>query len=335
MLVKHLRVSRLLNEAQLDEALRFARQGFSPTQILKGLVQAGVLTSWQATSIHAGHYRDFHIGKYKVVDFLGSGGVGDVYRGFDSFIERDVAIKILQPKHLKGTEAFARFKREARAMAQVVNPYIVAAYDTNLEGAVRYIVMEYAAHGSLDSKVKAEGTFGLREGCAYAKQAASALQTLYEAGIVHRDVKPENIMLASGVKPEDPPVAKLLDFSLAKYFNEFDARGEGLTTVKHVMGTPEYMAPEQSLDPQGVDYRADMYSLGCTLFWILTGQTPFPTSVGIFVEEAPLLSSKRQLVPKLLDRILAKMLKRDPAERYQKPADLVVDLEKLLAMARK
>jgi tRNA A-37 threonylcarbamoyl transferase component Bud32 len=266
----------------------------------------------------AGHER------YRVVRLLGQGGMGAVYEAEHRVMRRTVALKVIHRAYTANAAALERFRCEVRAAARLSHPNIVTTHDAEDAGDTQFLVMEYVAGISLGRLVNERGPLPVAEACAYVRQAALGLQHAHERGMVHRDVKPENL-----IRCADGTV-KVLDFGLAALLAE---RGGELTEENVVMGTPDYMAPEQAEDPRSADGRADVYSLGCTLYYLLTGQAPYPAPTALLKilahRERPLppIGQVRPEVPAGLGRVLARMLAKKPADRYATPGEVAVALE--------
>jgi hypothetical protein len=259
----------------------------------------------------AGHPR------YRVLRLLGQGGMGAVFLAEHRVLRRLVALKVIKQVYTADPAAVERFRREARAAAQLQHPNIVAAHDADPVGDTHFLVMEYVAGVTLAQLLRERGPLPVAQACEYARQAALGLQHAHERGLVHRDVKPENLMLAAD------GTVKVLDFGLAALNAE---RGpDALTSLNGLMGTPDYMAPEQAEDPRQADTRADVYSLGCTLYQLLTGQVPYPAPTPVLKvlahREKPLPSVRaaRREVPAELEAVLNRLLARRPAARPQTP----------------
>ena len=232
------------------------------------LVRDGFLTQFQAEQILQGKWRRFTIGKYKVLERLGSGGMGAVYLCEHKLMRRRVAVKVLPTAKAADPSALERFYREARAVAALDHPNIVHAYDIDQDESLHFLVMEYVDGSSLQDIVKKAGPMNVLRACHYVAQAAQGLEHASQASLVHRDIKPGNILV------DRSGVVKVLDMGLARFFNDED----DILTKKYdenVLGTADYLAPEQALDSHGVDIRADIYSLGATFYFMLTAKTPF------------------------------------------------------------
>jgi Leucine-rich repeat (LRR) protein len=268
--------------------------------------------------------------RYRVLGRISQGGMGAVYRAEHRHMERLVALKIIHPGLLRNPAAVPRFQQEMRAAARLRHANIVTAHDADQAGGLHFLVMEYVEGTSLAELVREHGPLPIADACSYARQAALGLQHAHEQGMVHRDIKPQNLMLQDGV-------IKILDFGLARLAQtaEGPPMGEAvrrlsgpLTGVGAMMGTADYIAPEQAADPRSADIRADLYSLGCTLFHLLTGQPPFADAAMLekLARHAdtllPLVISLRPEAPAGLDGTLARMTAKDPANRYRTPAEV-------------
>jgi formylglycine-generating enzyme required for sulfatase activity len=259
--------------------------------------------------------------KYRFVRELGRGGMGVVYLAEQTLMGRTVAVKVINPSVLAHPDALPRFHAEVRAAARLDHPHIVRAFDAEQVGDLHLLVMEFVEGMSLADLVQHKGPQPVPHACHYVRQAALGLQHAFEQGMAHRDVKPHNLM----VTPRG--VVKILDFGLARLRGP-GAKGGGLTQVDSFMGTPEYVSPEQATDARTADTRADIYSLGCTLYFVLTGRPPFveDTVVKLVlaqIEKEPTpLHEVRPDVPAGLSAVVARMLAKDPARRYQTPLEV-------------
>jgi hypothetical protein len=261
--------------------------------------------------------------KYRVLRTLGQGGMGKVYLAEHTVMERLVAIKVIGRTFLDHPEAAERFGREAKAAARLDHPNLVKAYDAEPAGGLQLLVMEYVEGRTLADVLARKGPLPVANACHYARQAARGLQHAHEAGLVHRDLKPQNLMLT----PQG--VVKVLDFGLARLAR--GRAGGGLTQEGVLMGTPEYLAPEQATGARPADARSDVYALGCTLYGLLAGRPPFPASGGgdtlavvlqHLQEPPPPLESLRPDVPPGLAALVARMLAKDPAQPPQTAAEV-------------
>jgi WD40 repeat protein len=265
-----------------------------------------------------------HHERYRVVRLLGEGGMGSVYEAEHLVMQRAVALKVINPAYTACPAALERFRREARAAARLAHPNIVTTYDAEDAGATHFLVMEYAEGVSLGRLVKERGPLPVAEACGYIRQAALGLQHAHERGMVHRDVKPDNL-----IRCADGTV-KVLDFGLASLTAEGSG---GLTEANVVMGTPDYMAPEQAEDLRSADIRADVYSLGCTLYYLLTASVPYPAATPMLKilahreQQPPPIRQARPAVPPELAAVVARMLAKKPAVRYQTPGEVASALQ--------
>lgn len=268
-------------------------------------------------------------GKFRIVQRIGAGGMGSVYRAEEPAMGREVAIKILHPK-LKGrSDLVSRFRREARAMSQLSHPHTVRVFMYGeLEDGSLYIVMEMLEGRNLNQTVRKEGPLEPNRAIPIVCDACHALQEAHDMGIVHRDLKPENIFVCNQAGMKD--YAKLLDFGLAKVTEAQMRPGSMILTQEGmVFGTPEFMSPEQARG-QTLDARSDIYSLACILYEALTGKLPFIAKtpmeyVGKHVTAAPIALNDRVeglTFPQGLGQVLERALRKNPVERYQSAIDL-------------
>jgi urea transport system substrate-binding protein len=262
--------------------------------------------------------------RYRILELLGAGGMGSVFKAEDTLMQRLVALKVLGKELTKDAEAVARFRREVTLAARVSHPNIVTAHDAGQAGELHFLVMEFVQGKSLSDLIEERGPLPVAEACEYVRQAAIGLQHAYERGMVHRDIKPSNLIVTADGQ------VKLLDLGLARLTAERSG-GKDLTTRQQVLGTLDYMAPEQWDDSHGVDIRADIYSLGCTLYDLLTGQPPFADSRYESVLKKmkahadvppPPVHERRADVPAELSAVLDRMLAKNRLDRYQTPAEV-------------
>jgi WD40 repeat protein len=262
--------------------------------------------------------------RYRVLGLLGAGGMGAVYKAEHRLMERVVALKVLKRSLTDEPAALERFRQEVKASARLAHPNIVTAYDADQAGDVHFLVMEFVEGESLDRVLRKRGPLPVGQVCDWARQAALGLQHASERGMVHRDVKPANLLLTPDGR------VKILDFGLARFASE-RFRGP-LTQSGAVVGTPDYIAPEQALDARTADARADVYGLGCTLYHLLAGRPPFPEGdllpklMAHQSRAATPLAEVRPDVPPELARVVERMMAKDPAERQQTPAEVAEDL---------
>jgi response regulator RpfG family c-di-GMP phosphodiesterase len=291
--------------------------------LLSVLVEHGLLTRYQAERVRAGSFHGLILGNYRVLDQIGAGGMGIVYRAEHLRLRQPVAIKVMQvlPSRDSSYRDLRRFYSEVRAVAQLQHPNVVRALDAGEvhgdspdQSVLHYYVMEYIEGEDLESYVEKRGPLPPAKACDIIYQVASGLVEAQQRNLVHRDVKPSNILLTPDGR------AKLLDFGLVRLFTN------RLTKPGTVLGTIDYIAPEQAYDSSTVDIRADIYGLGGTLFWLLTGRPPFDAQGSVAQElirrqhqEAPSARTWRPDVSPQLDAVLARMMACKPADRYQTP----------------
>jgi serine/threonine-protein kinase len=267
------------------------------------------------------------LGEYRLIKALGQGGMGAVYKARQISLDRDVALKVL-PKHLVGNKTFVeRFQREARLMAKLDHPNILHCYGVSEDHGFQYMAMEYGEAGSMQQWLNKLGKLEVGDALHVVLACARALEYAHEQGLIHRDIKPDNILLTAG------GVVKLADLGLAKALSE----DIGLTRTGTAAGTPLYMSPEQARDVKRVDCRSDIYSLGCMLYCFLAGRTPFQGETLVELNEAkekgkyPPARRFNPHVPERLDLFIDKMLAKQPEHRYQTCTELIKDLESLQA----
>jgi tRNA A-37 threonylcarbamoyl transferase component Bud32/dienelactone hydrolase len=282
------------------------------------------------TLAHAFQAPGTRLGRYLILELLGSGGMGAVYRVRDEKLERDVAIKMLTDGLLTGDEARRHFRREALALAKLNHPRIAAVYDVGEQDGLDYIVMELVQGDSLAARLRS-GPLGVREATSIALQVAEALEEAHEHGVIHRDLKPANVMIT----PKGN--AKVLDFGIAKLLALPGAEStRTMTETGQPVGTPLYMSPEQALGGS-VDARTDLWSLGVLYYEALTGRAPFEGKTGLAILHAiaespfPPARDTRPELPVQAEQIVARALEKDPARRYQSAADMMRDGSDLLA----
>ncbi len=325
--VELVRKSGVVDEKRLDAYLEKLRAANAvppePGQLAGLFVRDGLLTLFQARQIvEHGKWKRFTLGKYKVLEQLGAGGMGSVYLCEHMLMRRRVAVKVLPTAKAEEPAALDRFYREARAVAALDHPNIVRAYDIDQADKLHFLVMEYVDGSSLQEIVKRTGPLDPIRAAHYIRQAALGLQHAHEqARLVHRDIKPGNILV------DRNGIVKILDMGLARFFLD----EEDDLTKKHdenVLGTADYLAPEQALNSHEVDIRADIYSLGATFYFCLCGRTPF--AEGTVAQKLiwhqtrqpkPLKTLRPDIDPGIL-AVLDRMMAKDPSQRYQEPLEV-------------
>jgi serine/threonine protein kinase len=263
---------------------------------------------------------------------LGQGGMGAVYLAEHKHMERKVALKVISSELVNNPDAIRRFRQEVTAAARLgPDPHIVAVHDADQVGSLHFLVMEYVEGQSLAEYVRAKGPLPVAEACEYVRQAALGLQHAADQGMVHRDVKPHNLMRT----PQGQ--IKVLDFGLARCGRDNDKARTQLTQQGVLMGTADYMAPEQASDSRAADVRADVYSLGCTLYHLLTGRVPFPEGGTVekiikhAVEQPVPVGALRRDLPLGVVRIVERMMAKSVVERFQTPGEVAQALAPLAA----
>jgi serine/threonine-protein kinase len=333
---------------QVDEIERELVPHFSDPQALaQHLVRIEWLTSYQYEQLFAGEWEMLAIGPYAVLDRLGAGGVSDVYKAWDTTRGRIVALKVLRT-HLESKQSAVRqFERELEALPRLNHPNVIRTFEAHRLDSMFYFAMEYIEGQDLARFVRDNGPLSVEHASDYIRQAARGLQHAHQSSLVHRDVKPANLFLinppvreatGAALQRRGPdPLVKIIDWGLARIPPPPDQAnlmaGEdseyGLLT-----GTADYVSPEQARDARVVDTRSDIYSLGCTFVYLLTGQPPFPgrTLMQKLTHHQqsppPELRNVRSDVPEELEHIIHKMMAKDPAERFQIPLLIVSHLRK-------
>src|SRR5262245_11686955 len=322
-LLERLREGDLLSEKQLAElaALPEANDP-DPRALGKIVCKRGLLTRYQVSAVARGKSKDLRVGPYLLLDRLGEGGMGTVYKARHVHLNRLVALKIIRKDKLANPTAVRRFYQEVQAAGQLTHPNIVLAFDAQeAEDGRHFFAMELVDGPDLAQLVREKGPLPVWQACEYIRQAALGLQHAHDAGLVHRDIKPSNLLVAppaSNDPGRGPGTVKILDLGLARLEEAAYAGQRNMTQAGQVLGTPDYLAPEQAIDAHKVDGRADVYSLGCTLYFLLTGRPPFGSES---LAETLLKHQTRGLrpvrrqrddVPPALDEVLQRMVAKSP-----------------------
>jgi WD40 repeat protein/tRNA A-37 threonylcarbamoyl transferase component Bud32 len=331
-LLERLRDSELLSSEQLAELepLPEARNP-DPKILARVVLQRGWLTRFQVSQVAIGKGKDLFVGPYVLLDKLGEGGMGQVLKARHRHMKRLVALKLIRKEKLGGADAVSRFYQEVEAAAQLHHPNIVLAFDAGQAGGTHFFAMEYVEGPDLTRLVREKGTLPVAQACDFIRQAAVGLQHAHERGLVHRDIKPSNLLVtASG----GAPVVKILDLGLARLGDTF-AKERNLTKMGQVIGTPDYLAPEQAMDAHNVDIRADIYSLGCSLYFLLAARAPFQAEsltellMKHQMDEPAPIRSLRPDVPPALESLMRRMMAKKAKDRPGTPAEVAAALEPL------
>ncbi|MDA1053138.1 MAG: Hsp70 family protein [Planctomycetota bacterium] len=294
------------------------------------LVRRGRLTKYQAGRIATGRAAGLVLGKYVIQDKIGEGGMGEVFVAEHRRMKRPVVVKVLPESATKSADSILCFEREVEAAAQLSHPNIVTAFDADEEHGVHFLVMEYVDGEPLGELTARQGPLAIDLALSCALQAALGLEYAHATGIIHRDIKPNNLLI------DKTGAVKILDMGLARFD---DDRGQvansddGPTKQNQIIGTVEYMSPEQGDNSASVDRRSDIYSLGCTLYRLLAGRPPYQgetlvqTLVAHRIEPIPSIREARPDAPEWLEGVLRRMLAKKPDDRYQSMTELIRDLE--------
>ncbi len=379
--------SQLLDAEQQDEVLRLQETMQNARELAQDLLRREWLTAYQINQIFQGKGQELILGPYLLLLRIGEGGMGQVFKARQKMLNRVVALKVIRKECLSNPKVILRFQREIRAAGQLSHPHIVRAYDADQVNGTYYIAMEFIDGVDLAKLVVDQGPLPVDQACEYIRQAALGLQHAFERGLVHRDIKPANLLVTRAVSSDRrrssgmilrpvnlderrknvPPrpeaaqqypwgIVKILDMGLARCTEATGHASTQLTHVGSVMGTPEFIAPEQARDSHTSDVRADIYSLGCTLYFLLTGLPPFPD--GSLTEKLlqhqfeiaePVAQVRRQTllalrgkdgcagihkamlpVPRRVEELLAKLLAKSPDDRFQTPIELANELQTIV-----
>lgn len=375
-LVDFLTRYQLLSHSHLEALAREAGKYKSASEITEDLVQRGLLTKYQQSHLLTGQGDKLVLGPYRLIEPLGEGGMGMVVKGWHPRLDRYAAIKLIRPQVLASRpEIVTRFHREAKAIAQLHHPNVVMLYDADEVNDTHYIAMEFVDGPTLEKMVRQNGPMSIKQSCDYMRQAALGLQHASECGLVHRDIKPSNILVTtkgignnkrSSTQIKRPAlvtirdrelavestvngrpdqawgVVKILDMGLARLQESLEEdsnadQGTPLTRAGALLGTPDFIAPEQARDARSVDIRADLYSLGCTFYYVLTGRPPYPGGNDVQklikhqTERAVPIEDLRPHVPTAVTRVVERLMAKRPEDRFQTPQALADELAAYLA----
>jgi eukaryotic-like serine/threonine-protein kinase len=320
--------SGLLSGSDLTSARKDTHRTDDAQAVAWRLVGQGLISRWQANQLLAGRYA-FHLGKYRLIEPLGRGGMGSVYLARHVTMKRRVALKIISRRSREDPRSLERLLAEARAIASLDHPNIVQAYSIDNEDECDYFVMEYVDGIDLQRLVETEGPLDGRTAADYARQTADGLDHAHRKNMIHCDVKPSNLLVnAQGT-------IKILDLGLARFAG--DASPDSQKADRGVLGSVDYLAPELSIDSPDWDHRADIYSLGCTLYFLLTGHPPFNQGslaeriLKHHTQEAPDVREERPDVSDDLAAVCRTMMAKDPDDRYASAAEASRALSDCLA----
>lgn len=315
--------------ADFREQYRFEDSAESGPALAELLVRTGKLTTFQAGRVCEGNHLGLVLGNNVLLEKIGSGGMGDVFKAEHRRMKRLVVVKILRAELLGSDYAVRRFEREVRAAAQLSHPNIVTAYDADSFGDMHFLVMEYVEGLDLGTVVNREGPMAVGRAIRYITQTARGLEYAHAKGIVHRDIKPGNLLL------DNTGTIKILDMGLARFDSNEEGGSDHLTRENQIIGTVDYMAPEQAQESKHVDRRSDIYSLGCTLYRMVTGRSPYAGESPFMI----ILAHQSQPLPSLcdvlgsaaepLDEIFHRMIAKDPNDRFQSITEFLNTISEL------
>ena len=331
--VKQLTDSGIIAPGKLENFVPPKADPKDGEELLRELFKKGLLTKFQAQQFVAGKAKALVLGNYMLIDKIGAGGMGQVFKAEHRRMKRVVAIKMLPAAMLKDAAAVARFQREVEAAAKLEHPNIVHANDADEANGVHFLVMQYVEGQDLSALIKKDGPFSVAKAVNYILQAARGLEFAHGEGVIHRDIKPANLLL------DKKGVVKILDMGLARLDHPGgDAATQAeLTGTGAVMGTVDYMAPEQALNTKHADKRADIYSLGITLFYLIAGkcaydgETLMEKLMAHQTKSIPSLKDVQASIPDSVQAIFAKMVAKKREDRYQSMTEVIGDLEKCQA----
>ena len=330
-----LRDSSLLDAEQWQEVRTTLSQNSSdPKQLARQLMDRNWLTPYQVNQLFRNQGKELVLGGYVLLERLGEGGMGKVFKARHKKLGRLVALKVIHPHRLDNPKAVLRFQREITAAAQLSHPNVVRAYDADEVDGYHFLTMEYVEGTDLTHLIKKSGPLPIADACRMIRSAAVGLQHAYENGLIHRDIKPSNLFLAKSTNNPNG-VIKILDFGLALVDANYQEVSNTTLTQDGVLGTPDYIAPEQARNSHTVDIRADLYSLGGTFYFLLTGQPPFVGGTAMerlirhWTEAAPPVTDSRPEVPAEVAAIVERLLAKEPGDRYQTPTELAPALDEI------
>jgi serine/threonine protein kinase len=319
-----LRRFHLLEPDALQQLPTLQARLAEPRALAGELIRRGWLTPYQVNQLFQGKGASLLLGSYVLLERLGEGGMGAVFRARNWKLGRLVALKLIKKERLANEAVLRRFQREIQVVARLSHPNVVLAYDADQHGETHFFTMEHVEGIDLARLVKEKGPLPVPQACEIIRQAALGLQHAHEHGLVHRDIKPANLLLANRDR-----TVKVLDLGVARLIAAAQEQpSTALTQEGTVMGTPDYIAPEQALDSHRADIRSDLYSLGCTFYYLLTGCVPFQGGTALEklirhqTQPAVAVTSLRRDVSPLIADIVHRLMAKRPEERFQTPAEL-------------
>jgi serine/threonine-protein kinase len=350
MLLSVLRRSQLLATEQVDEVARELGQHYDdPLALAEYLVEIDWLTDYQLRLLFAGQWDELVVGPYHVLARLGEGGVSEVFKAWDTLRGRIVALKVLRQHLPSKTDAVRQFQSELQAVTRLSHTNIIRTFDANQVGALHYFAMEFVEGMDLGRFVQRVEPLAVEQACDFMRQVAQGLQHAHQLGLVHRDIKPANLFPlypplpgAAGqsfngtVRRGPDPVVKIIDWGLARMLpGPGEAENQDTEEEKGLLiGTADYIAPEQAHDACIVDTRADIYSLGCTFYYLLTGRPPFPGTslmqklIQHQETEPEPVQTVRPDLPEEVTAAVQRMMAKKPADRFQIPLLVVAPLRR-------